>query len=255
MASVRHSGMLSDEKLASIHSALEGLAAKKELRARSAYNIYCAEKAGKSQAGAAAGGKGKSLKDAAAAWKAMTTKQKEPYTKKANEEKATKAAAVKAFNDKFSQHFDSIQKHLAAEAEIKTEMKEKKVAEFKASRKAARGVAAKQKAARAADRKNRAEKAAQRAKRHLPTRAPPGARPAGRPPARTSQVAMPQPSAAETREIRNSEMMRGLDPITWEVRESTTRPGFFYWFNKMTKQALPSKPPSDTSAPPPKRRR
>merc|ERR1711990_895424 len=91
------------------------------------------------------------------------------------EEKASKAVAVKAFNDKFNQHFDAIQKHLSAEAEIKDERKTKKIQDMKAAKAAARNAKAKakvgrvvHKAARVADKRFKAVKSTHTAKQRLP---------------------------------------------------------------------------------------
>jgi len=212
--------LMSKEQLAPIVESLESIASRQELRKpRTAYQVFMKEKlsAGKlSKSGGC-----KSFKEGAEMWKALTPKQKEPYEKINKDAKAKSEAVKKEWGDAFDKHWEDLEKHLEAEQKIKNESMERRVA------------AKKEKAVAAKRMKSDRNKAAVR-------------RGAAKP-ARTVQRQRPGSAPASSASII-AEKMRGLDASVWEVRESTNRPGFFYYLNKKTQQTFAERPKNSRSA-------
>jgi len=206
--------------LAPIVESLEGIAAKKELRPKSAWLFFLADKMAAVKKGA--GGDCKTFKACGALWKTMTAKQKEPFTKMHDDEKAKSNAVKKDFSKTFDKHWADLEKHLEAEDDL-TQARIKRRAEDK-------------KGQQAMTKKLRAEK-----KKKM-------ARKTKRAPLRASAVARTGAvRSSSTSEI--AKLSRGLDMDVWEVRESTRSMGFFYYFNKRTRQSTADRPKNSRSAP------
>lgn len=221
MAAQTQHDMLSKDKLETISRTLEGLAGKKELRPRSAYLCFTKEKCGKDVKGRI------SIKEAGTLWKTMSAKQKEPYVKMHNDAVAKADAVKKEFSQTFDKHWAALEKHLDAEAKMKEERVKRNTAEKKAKDRLA-------KKTRLERKKHMRAQKMRAGVRRAPTRAAPRA------------TSAPRSSAA-----RIAELSRGLDTSIWEVRESTTRPGFFYYLNKRTRESTADRPRVSAKRPAP----
>jgi len=236
MALQSHHDLIPKDKLAPIVESLEGIAAKKELRPRTAYQIFVKEKLQKANK---AGGGRANFGEAAAQWKALSAKQKEPYLKMNKDEVAKSDAIKKEFGQTFEKHWKDLEKHLEAEEKIKEEkMTHKKAAE-------------KAKVAEAKKTRLMRKKHAQVEKKK---RAAVKQRSATLVSASRSLVQAPTPRMGRAAAGRTSstsriaELSRGLETSSWEVRESTSRPGFFYYLNKKTRQSTAERPKNSRAA-------
>jgi len=220
--------LMSKEQLAPIVESLENIAAKKELRTpKSAYQCFMTEKLQAGRLGKSGGCK--SFKEAAVLWKSLSEKQKEPFVKLHSDAKAKSAAVKKEWGDAFDKHWDDLEKHLEAEELVKEESIKRRLSTQKA-----KAVAAKKFRADSLKKKQKGMR------RVVPSgKASTPARPAGR----QRLGSAPASSASII-----ADKMRGLDTSVWEVRESTNRPGFFYYLNKKTHQTFAERPKSTRSA-------
>lgn len=203
-----------------IIGSLSGIAAKPELRPKSAYMRFVAEKMQLGKTSKAGGCK--TIKEAAGLWKTMEAKQKEPYLKMAKADKAKADSAKKEFGDAFDTHWDAIEKIFDEEAGHKKEKIRKHAAEKKANAVKVKTEKATRKKQLMAERKRRA--ATMR-----------GAPAVARTPAR---AAKPVGNSAD----HIAKLKRGLDTSVWEVVESRSKPGFFYYRNLITNQSVGERP-------------
>lgn len=213
--------LMSQAQLTPIVESLESIAAKKELRVRSAYQIFVTEKLQENKKGK--GGDCKSFKEAGNLWKTMTAKQKEPYMKTHADDQAKANAVKKEWGKTFDKHWNDLEKHLEAEEELCTERIKKRVTERK-------------------EKATLAKKMKQDKKKHL----------AGSKKRRAPLRASSFPGSAPARTSSGAEIARlskGLDTDVWEVRESTRNVGFFYYFNKRTRQSMADRPKNARGAP------
>lgn len=225
-----HHDLIPKDKLAPIVESLESIAAKKELRPRTAYMIFVKEKmqAGKGTKGSCCA----KVAEYAAQWKTLSAKQKEPYLKMHKDEVAKADAIKKEFGQTFDKHWKDLEKHLEAEEKIKEEKKLQKVATEKAKTAEAKKTRLMRKKHAQVEKKKRAA-VRQRAIVQAPSATP-----------RMGRAVAGRTSSAS----RIAELSRGLDTSTWEVRESTSRPGFFYYLNKKTRQSTAERPKNTRAA-------
>jgi len=226
--------MVDVDKLTPIVESLEGIAAKKELRPKSAYQLFCKEKFAAAKANKTGGAK--SFKDIGALWKTMSAKQKEPYEKMHKDAIAKASAVKKEWGQAFDKHWATLEKHLEAEEKLHGEKMKKRDADRKDKALQKKRVKTEKKKQLSLEKKRRAS-----FKRGVT--AP-----------RASRAVSGVSSAA-----RIKELSRGLDTSVWEVRESTSRPGFFYYLNKRTRESTADRPKAsrqpDGAGPPAQRQR
>lgn len=207
-------GLLTHDGMETIARALEGVARKKELvTARSAYAIFMKESMSKDNKNRC-----KSIKEAGALWKTMSAKQKEPYAKQFNDQKVAADAVKKEWGQTFEKHWSALEKHLEAEEQVAKDNSKRKYRNLVESKKMEKKVKADRKKHLAAEKKRRAAM-------------------------RQGRVARVE-SSRKSSATRIAELSRGLDTSLWEVRESTSRPGFFYYLNKRTRQSSAERPSS-----------
>lgn len=212
----RNDDLMTKEQMAPIMQSLESLAAKKELRKiPSAYQFFLTEKLKKGQPDGLKG-----FGAVSALWKTLPPKQKEAYEKMNKNAKTKKAAAEKEWEKEFTKHWDKLEKHLEAEEGEKQEKIAKRKVEQKTKKLEAKNKSASRKKQLAAEKRKRA------LTRGRVASIPVADRPASR--------------VASTTRIK--QLAEGLDTSIWEVRESTTRPGFFYYLNKITRNSSAERP-------------
>lgn len=209
--------------IAPIVENLESIAANKALRPRSAYQFFVEEKLKLGKENKPDGCK--SFKDAGALWKTLTAKQKEPYVKMNKDSVAAAEAVKKEWGKTFDKHWADIEKHLEAEDKSRAEKAKNRAAQQKEQAAQAKKQKTERKKHLIADKKRRAA-------------------------ARTGRTIPRARSAHTSSAVRCAELSRGLDTSLWEVRESTSRPGFFYYLNKKTRETTAERPKSSRSGAP-----
>jgi len=202
-----------------IVESLTNIAQKKELKPKSAYQIFMEEKLAKK---GEKGGECKNFKEVSALWKGMTAAQKEPYNKKHNDLVKKAEAAKKEFSSAFDKNWAAFEKHLEATAEEKKQLAEKNKAAKKAKAAATKASRGRKKAG---------------VKKSIIKRTT-----TARTPARSGSAPVSRTNASSRSSNEIASLQRGLDLDEWEVRESTRNVGFFYYYNKKTKQSTAERP-------------
>jgi len=229
--------MRAAEKLQPTIKKLQDIAGKKEFRVKSAYQLFVEDKMKVMKATKATKQLGSMMKEIAALWKDVPAKEKEKYEKMQQREKAKQTDVNKEWDKAFDASWGDIEQYLDAEEANQEELKQIKKDSRKADKEKAKKKKVELKAARVAKKHATRVKRSTRTVRakHLKTKRP----------APTKKVSN---ASSESNIAKMQSMMVGL-PKHWNVRESTSRPGFFYYVNEITNQSTSQRPVAAGAAP------